>query len=152
MTKLLQPLLSIASLLALAHTTFAAINVQFDLEPGVEHVKEDGFCFEIKVPGNSLVSGAFTSESINEPIPGQVTPRILANVHTMHNYLYSSLCTCSYLQIFFVFRSLMKRETLHLVDPIYKVKLVSVSVPPMSPRIIVFVSVLLLVKVFICND
>lgn len=81
MTKFLQPFLSVASLLLLAHTTSASINIQFDLEPGIEHVKEDGFCFEIKVPGNSLVSGAFTSESINESVPGHVTPRILANVH-----------------------------------------------------------------------
>lgn len=81
MTKFLQPFLSIASLLILAHTTSAAISIEFDLEPGIEHVREDGFCFEIKVPGNSLVSGAFTSESINEPVAGQVTPRILANVH-----------------------------------------------------------------------
>lgn len=41
----------------------------------------------------------------------------------------------------------MKREIHPLVDPIYKVKLVSVSVPLMSPLITAFVSVLLLVKV-----
>lgn len=83
----MNPLHKFALLPALAFASLALADLQFDLEPGVEHVSGRGLCIDHRIPANSLVTGAFFAE----PISGASPPRILATV--AHIFASHNNCT-----------------------------------------------------------